>query len=120
MQPSINTNRKNCMTDPASLSPDERKRFYAELRQDDEYRKNRKTLISTTGMAALALLFVMLLVFKELIPMWMVLLDLIMIVGFYMYFAFRVARRQNEITERFKYYWGKTPKVKRKGKAKER
>lgn len=109
----------------ADLSPEERKRFHAELRQDEEYKKNRKMLISVTAMAAVALLLVVVFVMNDLMPMWLVAVDLVLISIFYMYFAFRAARRQSEITERFRYFWGKTPKAKskariKKDKAKER
>lgn len=102
------------MVDISELSKEERKRFYAELRQDEEYKQNRKMLIATTFMAAACLLVLGLFVMNDLISMWLVIVDLILIVLFYMYFTFRAARKQSEITERFKYFWGKKPKPKAK------
>lgn len=104
------------MKDISELSSEERKRFYSELKKNEEFSKNRKSLLTTTAMAAACLLVVAMLVMTDILSMWVAIVELAVIVIFYQYFIFRLVRQQAAITERFKFEWDRKQRSKAKAK----
>jgi membrane protein YdbS with pleckstrin-like domain len=84
------------------LSPDERKRLFAELRQDSEYKKNRKTLISFVLIGAVCMLAITWMMMDDILSFEVGSVALFVFILFNQFFIFRIGGKQKGILERLR------------------
>lgn len=84
------------------LSPDERKRLFAELRQDSEYKKNRKTLISFVLIGAVCMLAITWMMMEDILSFEVGSVALFVFILFNQFFIFRIGGKQKGILERLR------------------
>jgi membrane protein YdbS with pleckstrin-like domain len=84
------------------LSPDEKKRLFAALRQDSEYKKNRKTLITAVLIGAVCILAITWMMMVDILSSEVGSVAIFVFILFNQFFIFRIGGRQKSILERYR------------------